>query len=128
MSSRKRWHLFFCKMKEIMICPFFCHRNVDVTENLYATTTAEILKAVEFGCRIFYFGGYGDFDELCYTIVTKIKEENPQLNLQRVYCVSQERYLRKRRIFLTPKITTRLFIFPHPSMVGIRVFISATAL
>ena len=45
------------------------------------------------GCLTFYFGGYGDFDDLCYKIVTKIKEV--QSTIQRIYCVSQERYLHK---------------------------------
>ena len=78
-----------------MICSFFGHRNVEITKELYARTTAEILKSVDLGCRIFYFGGYGDFDALCYEIVTKIKEETQELELKRVYCVSQEKYLRK---------------------------------
>ena len=82
-------------MEKDKICSFFGHRDVNITSELYATTTAEILKSVDFGCRVFYFGGYGDFDDLCYRIVTKIKEENPLLLLKRVYCVSQERYLRK---------------------------------
>ncbi len=53
------------------------------------------MKLVNFGCRIFYFGGYGDFDDLCYKIVTKINHDEPELILKRIYCVPQERYLRK---------------------------------
>ncbi len=82
-------------MEEDKICCFFGHRTIQVTEKLYATTTAEILKSVNLGCRVFYFGGYGEFDELCYKIVSKIKKENPTLNITRFYCVQQERYLRK---------------------------------
>lgn len=93
MSSRKGWHLIFCM--EEKICSFFGHRNVNITDLLYDKTSAEIMKAVELGCRTFYFGGYGDFDELCYQIVTKIKDENSKLGIKRIYCVSQERYLRK---------------------------------
>ena len=95
MSSRKGWHFFLEKMEE-KICSFFGHRDIQVTDELYATTTAEIVKAVEFGCRIFYFGGYGDFDDLCYQIVTKIAQEQPQLSIKRIYCVAQERFLRKK--------------------------------
>ncbi len=83
-------------MEENKICSFFGHRDVEITDKLYAIVTAEILKSVGFGCRIFYFGGYGDFDELCYQIVTNIQKENPDLHIKRVYCVSQERYLSKR--------------------------------
>ena len=81
---------------EKMICSFFGHRDVDVTERLYAMTEIEIMRAVELGCRIFYFGGYGTFDDLCREIVTRISKENPKLDIKRIYCVSQERYLRKR--------------------------------
>ncbi len=82
-------------MENIKVCSFFGHRNVEKTDELYITITAEILRAIAFGCRIFYFGGYGDFDELCYDAVTKIKEEKPELKIERIYCVSQERYLTK---------------------------------
>ena len=87
-------------MEENKICSFFGHRDVEITDELYATTTAEIIKAVDFGCRLFYFGGFGDFDDLCYKIVTKLSNENPNLKIKRVYCVAQERYLhRKSRYF-----------------------------
>ena len=78
------------------ICSFFGHSEIEVTEKLYASTLTEIMKLIDLGCRIFYFGGYGLFDDLCYQIVTKIKQENPNLSIQRIYCVSQERYLRKK--------------------------------
>lgn len=81
---------------EEKICTFFGHREIKITDDLYATTTAEILKSVDFGCRTFYFGGYGDFDALCYEIVTRLKVEREELNLKRVFCVPREEYLRKR--------------------------------
>ena len=88
---------------EDKICSFFGHRNIEVTEELYTMTAAEIRKSVDFGCRVFYFGGYGEFDELCYKIVTKMQKETPSLGVKRVYCVSQERYLRKKVRYFTPE-------------------------
>ena len=85
--------LFF--VMEEKICSFFGHRDVNITEQLYAATLDKIMNAIEFGCSTFYFGGYGDFDNICLEIVTKIKTENPNLKIRRIYCVSQERYLRK---------------------------------
>lgn len=82
-------------MKESLICSFFGHRNVEITQELYATTATEIWKSVRLGCRFFYFGGFGDFDSLCYQIVTEIKTEHPELEIIRKYCVTQERYLYK---------------------------------
>ena len=49
------------------ICSFFGHRDVEITEKLYDITYVEILNAIELGCRTFYFGGYGDFDGLCFS-------------------------------------------------------------
>ncbi len=94
MLPRKGWHLILI-MNDGFICSFFGHRSIEITTELYATATAEIMKLVDLGCRAFYFGGYGDFDNLCYKIVTKLKKESPRLNIKRIYCVSQERYLRK---------------------------------
>ena len=81
---------------EEKICSFFGHRDAIITDLLYEISYAEIMKAIGEGCRIFYFGGYGTFDALCLEIVTKIKGEYPELNIKRVYCVPQERYLRKK--------------------------------
>lgn len=53
------------------------------------------MKAVELRYSAFYFGGYGAFDGLCHKIVMKIKIESSELKIMRIYCVSQERYLRK---------------------------------
>ena len=92
MSSREGWHLIFMEEK---ICSFFGHREISITDKLCAALKAEILNAVDMGFRTFYFGGYGAFDSLCHKTVTEIKEENPAIGIKRVYCVSQERYLRK---------------------------------
>lgn len=78
------------------VCSFFGHSDVEITDELTEKTTKEIEQVIVEGCRTFYFGGYSDFDSLCYTIVTHIKEQKPELDLKRIYCVSQERYLRKK--------------------------------
>ena len=78
------------------ICSFFGHRNVEESQELTALARAEIVKAINFGCRTFYFGGFGDWDSLCHKIVTEMKEEYPRLNIKRLFCVTQERYIRKR--------------------------------
>ena len=94
-------------------CSFFGHRDVEITDELYATATAEIMKSVDFGCRIFYFGGYGDFDALCYKIVTQIKRENPELNIKRIYCVPREEYLRKNvRYFKREEYDDVIYLMP----------------
>lgn len=68
-----------------------------MTEALDKAVKAEIANALDMGCRIFLFGGFGNFDYFCYQTVTAIQQQNPQLNIQRVFCVTQERILRKKR-------------------------------
>ena len=89
-------------MEEKKICSFFGHRDITVTDKLYTNTEKEIMRVLNEGCRTFYFGGYGDFDDLCYQIVTKIKNARTDLSIERVYCVSQERYLRKKVRYFNP--------------------------
>ena len=82
-------------MDERKVCSFFGHRDVEITEELSNAVNNLILQCIQAGCQIFYFGGFGDFDALCYKIVTKLKTENPTWDIARIYCVTQERYLRK---------------------------------
>lgn len=95
MSSRKGWHFFIFMTKE-KICSFFGHRTVDAKENIIELIKTEIYKAIEFGCTTFFFGGYGEFDDLCYQVLTEVIRERPEFNLKRKYCVSQERFLCKK--------------------------------
>lgn len=81
---------------EEKICSFFGHRDVDITDRLYSLVNAEIIRAIEFGCRTFYLGGYGSFDNLCRQILTKVRDESLKLKIKLIYCVAQERYLRKK--------------------------------
>ena len=101
---------------EDKVCSFFGHREIMLTEELYTTILTEIEKSVDLGCRIFYFGGFGEFDNLCYQIVSKLKAERPNLHIRRIYCVPQEALLRKKSrwlldgeyedvVFLVPKLS-----------------------
>ena len=99
------------------ICSFFGHRDVTITDKLYDTTTAAIMYAIELGYRTFYFGGYGDFDDLCRKIVTKAKSDNPELKIKTVYCVSQERYLHKKVRYFDPNDYDEI-IYLMPSFDG----------
>ena len=99
MSSRKGWHLIFF-MEHYKTCSFFGHREITLTNELYAIVKTEIVNSVLFGCRIFYFGGYGEFDRLCYSIVTELKKE--YTDIKRIYCVPQEWHLRKSVKFFNP--------------------------
>ena len=83
-----------------LICSFFGHREIEETEELVEALKTEIFNAIDFGCRVFYFGGFGAFDTLCHKILTKIMIENAELKIQRVFCVQSEYHLRKRHKYL----------------------------
>ena len=93
---------YFLPMNE-KICTFFGHRKIDTTEKLRNTVKHEILNAINCGCRVFYFGGYGEFDALCFNTVTDIKKEYPHFVLKLIYCVPRENQLRKRTRYFTPE-------------------------
>ena len=96
-----------------MICSFFGHRSIEFSDHLYAATESEIRAAIKLGCRIFYFGGFGDFDELCRRIVTKIMAESPALGIRRVFCVPQERDLRRgTRLFRREDYEEAVYLAP----------------
>ena len=90
-----RGDTFLFTMEKELICSFFGHRNVEINEELFENIKREVVKALEFGCRTFYFGGYGDFDDYCWQTVTSLKKSFPELKIKRVYCVAQEKFLYK---------------------------------
>ena len=87
----------------ITTCSFFGHREIERTQALYDELALAIKNAIELGCRTFYFGGYGEFDELCYELTTKIKEERPSLGLKRIFCVARAEHLRKKNRYFCPE-------------------------
>ena len=76
----------------IKSCCVFGHSEIIVTEELENElyTTFEIL--IQKGCEIFYFGGLGQFDALCYKIICKLKKVYP--HIQRIFCLSDPRHQR----------------------------------
>ena len=104
-------------MEEKKICSFFGHREIANDETLYERTREAIFDALEAGCKTFYFGGYGEFDELCYSIVSQIKRNCPNAGIERVYCVSQERYLWKKVRYFNREDYDEV-IYLEPSFTG----------
>ena len=78
------------------ICSFFGHRKIENKEELYQTVSCLVEKLIaEKGYDVFLFGGFGEFDELCYNIVSCLKERYSAI--KRVYCVHDEKYLLEHR-------------------------------
>ena len=99
------------------ICSFFGHRSINVTNELYTILKKEILSSIEKGCNVFYFGGFGDFDELCRRTVANIKNSLHKNNIKLVYCVPQERYLRRKSNLFNSDDYDQI-IYLEPSFTG----------
>ena len=99
------------------ICSFFGHRTIENDGALYSKLYDSIMKAIELGCRIFYFGGFGEFDSLCYEIVSKIKNEANEFEITRTFCVPQERDLRRKSRLFNPESYENV-IYLSPSFDG----------
>lgn len=82
----------FVNASLIKRCVFFGHREIlnkiEVERNL-RLIIRELIKEKNY--KIFYFGGLGEFDLLCYNVVTEFKGEFPQI--KRIFCVCDEKHL-----------------------------------
>ena len=72
----------------------------DISNDVYQKAWRVIKQAINNGCRVFYFTGKGIFDSVCNEIVTKIKNEYLELEIERVYCFLYERCLWNRLPFV----------------------------
>ena len=77
------------------VCSCFGHLEVDISDRLKARVSEEIDKAIADGVRVFLFGGRSDFDDLVYDLVSEKKENNPQLEIKRVFCFPLDAHMRK---------------------------------
>lgn len=77
------------------ICSFFGHRKIENKAEVKRKVIELIEKLIENDFRIFLFGGFGEFDELCYEAVSSVKEKYS--TIKRVYCVIDEKHLLERK-------------------------------
>lgn len=76
-------------------CCFFGHRTVNNRVDLQEKVSQQVEELIKNGFSIFLFGGFGEFDELCYSVVSQ--KQKIYSNIKRVYCVSDERHLNPRK-------------------------------
>lgn len=78
------------------LCCFFGHKKIDFDPFLKKKLYVFIEKLIfNKNFTIFLFGGFGEFDELCWEVVTELKEKYPYI--KRVYCLENETYLRENK-------------------------------
>lgn len=77
---------------ESKICSCFGHSQIEITNELkqkikYIYQDLIVNKNFD----TFLFGGFGQFDELCYQIISELK--NKYNHIKRVYCLENKKYL-----------------------------------
>lgn len=74
-------------------CSVFGHSKIKITEELENNlkSTFKMLITQE-NVKYFYFGGFGEFDDLCHSIITELKNEYPEV--YRIFCLSDPRHQR----------------------------------
>ena len=85
-------------MKEFQACSVFGHSKIEITKELEDKLIATFEDLIKQGCKYFYFGGFGEFDDICHKVISNLKNIYP--NLQRIFCLSDPRH---QRISKRPK-------------------------
>ena len=78
----------------IKICCFIGHRKIEITAELKQAIYEYVESLiVNENVKVFLFGSRSQFDDLCYEVVTELKEKYP--DIERVYVRSQYEYVGK---------------------------------
>lgn len=72
-------------------CSFFGHSEIEITEKLKLDLRNFIENLiVKENYSVFYFGGFGMFDNLCHEIVSGLKQKFS--HIKRIFCLSDPRH------------------------------------
>lgn len=81
-------------------CSFFGHRKIKETKELVSRVRNEIENLiVKHNVRVFLFGSRSDFDTLCHSIVTELREKYPYIKRKAYTCKSEACTLEKERAY-----------------------------
>lgn len=73
-------------------CSVFGHSTIKITKDLKYKLISTFEDLIKQGCEVFYFGGFGMFDELCHKIVGELRSKYTKI--KRIFCLSDPRHLR----------------------------------
>ncbi len=77
-------------------CSVFGHNEIEITNELKIRLKNAFIDLItNKNVSIFYFGGFGQFDELCWQIITKLKQIFP--HIKRIYVCENETYVNRPR-------------------------------
>lgn len=98
MKSHSRGGMLWCRsfgsgIFFMLACCFIGHRNIKVTDTLSNCVKTVVLDLINKGVEIFYFGSRSQFNDLCWGVVTDLKQDYP--NIQRVYVRAEYQYVNR---------------------------------
>ena len=74
-------------------CSVFGHSKIEITKELENNLKSTFkMLIIQENVKYFYFGGFGEFDDLCHSIITELKNEYPEI--YRIFCLSDPRHQR----------------------------------
>jgi len=77
-------------------CSVFRHKEIEINYELKVSLRETFVDLItNKSVSIFYFGGFGQFDDLCWEIVTELKKEFPYI--KRIYVCENETYVNRPR-------------------------------
>ena len=85
-------------MNSISTRSVFGHSKIEITKELEDKLFETFEDLIKQGCKYFYFGGFGEFDDFCHKVISKLKITYP--HIQRIFCLSDPRH---QRISKRPK-------------------------
>ncbi len=78
---------------EFKSCSCFGHNKINVSKHLKEKLMSIFKELIsKENVKYFYFGGFGEFDDLCHSIITELKNEYPEV--YRIFCLSDPRHQR----------------------------------
>ena len=85
----------FNVMNYELSCSLFGHREIEVTYELKVSLRDIFIDLITSKkVTIFYFGGFGQFDELCWQVITELKQ-NLFPHIKRIYVCENETYVNR---------------------------------
>lgn len=83
--------------KDINTCSVFGHSDANLTDKEKKDLRDLFIDLIENkNVRIFYFGRFGNFDELCWEIISELKRTQYP-DIKRIYCLEDQRYERANK-------------------------------
>ena len=74
-------------------CSCLAHNKINVSKHLKEKLISIFKELIsKENVKYFYFGGFGEFDDLCHSIITELKNEYPEM--YRIFCLSDPRHQR----------------------------------